>query len=174
LISWPNQSHDHARAMASRNNRVYVSPPVYTLRSDRPSPTRVRNDRGRGPKDRKAPANEQFPARCDQTPFHPEASTSQHYRRAPATDVASRDATQPAILLSSAEVRSANVAHSKTNSHRATARKYEQAYQLKRRCERDARLCRAEPARARVSHKYECLSRDARYARDRCSASNRA
>src|ERR1044071_10141866 len=106
--------------MALRSNRVYVSPPVYMLRSDRPNPTAAQNDRDRGPMDRKARANERSQAQR-QPSFHPLASTSQRCQRAREIAVVSRVVTQPATLLSSAELRNANVAHSTTNSDQATA-----------------------------------------------------
>ncbi len=121
-----------------------------------------------------ARANEPSRAQCDSLPFRPPASTSQGCQRAREKVVASRDATQSSNLSASVERRSADVADSRSNSDRATARRCGQAHQLTHQSECDVQLCRVERAHVGVSHKCECLSRGARYVKVRCSASRRA
>src|SRR5262245_13071655 len=132
--------------MASHSNQAYVSAPAYMLRNDRPSPTRVRNDRDRGPADRMAPANAQFPEPFDQSPFHRPASTSLRCQYARETNVASLDAMQSVILFAIAALRNAIAADSTRDLDQAKARRCEQLYQLRHQRGRDVPRYRVEQA----------------------------
>src|SRR6185369_331219 len=174
LSNWPSRSRCRARGEALRNNPACVWLWECKPRTDKSSPTNVRNARGHGPTDRTARASARLRVLRDLRLVRLTASTNRCFQHARVRAVVSRVVTHSATPFPTAEPRIANAAGKKKDLDQAAARKCAPGHQPGRRFVRDARQRFWELVRDDVGRRCECLSCGERYATRRHNALRQA